>query len=43
MKNELEYEAGDRCLHPRRMRKRSHTEELPERIVKNMIGEEEIE
>jgi len=43
MSNDLEYEAGDRCLHPRRMRKRSHAEKLPDRVVKNMIGEEEIE
>ncbi len=41
--NELERECGERSLHPHHNKKRSYAEQLPDRVVKNIIGEEEVE
>ena len=43
MSSDLEHECGERSLHPHYIKKRSYAEKLPERIVKNIIGEEEVE
>lgn len=42
-KNDLEEEAGDRSLYPHTIKKKNYADDLPNRVIKRIIEEEDVD